>query len=462
MASPSIRPRMLVADDRGQIYDHPDLLLMCRRGDEWGLPRPDELMPLPDESELFMLPGRRAVGLNPETGETEVMEDWAVAAFAAPAHTLSAHPVYVTDEGAPMLPLFAYGAVGFANGRFYVCAKKVDEDVRQVFKGISRTKIERSAKQIMEQFPNNRLMQHLMQNCVLRYSCPAARNLCLGRYEAPVPTSRTCNARCIGCISQQEQGSKICATPQNRMSFTPTADEVLEVMLYHGRREAEKPVFSFGQGCEGEPLTEASLLIEAVRRFREAGGHGTVNLNSNASRPQAVADLADAGLTSLRVSLNSARPDVYARYYRPHGYSFDDVRQSIREARVRGVHVAVNLLYFPGVTDTEEEIEALIELFQSCGISFVQLRNLNIDPEYYPSLLEGIAFGPAVGLNNFRKRIRRACPWITFGYFNPYLGDKADLGETPLPGAYVPPDLMATLAEADEKADAGESGGEEE
>lgn len=31
-----------------------------------------------------------------------------------------------------MLPLFAYGAVGFANGRFYVCAKKVDEDVRQV------------------------------------------------------------------------------------------------------------------------------------------------------------------------------------------------------------------------------------------------------------------------------------------------------------------------------------------
>ena len=95
MASPSIRPRMLVADEQGNIYDHPDFLLMCRRGEEWSLPRPDELMPLPDESELFLLPGRRAVGLNPETGETEVMEDWAVAAFAAPAHTLTAHPVYV-------------------------------------------------------------------------------------------------------------------------------------------------------------------------------------------------------------------------------------------------------------------------------------------------------------------------------------------------------------------------------
>ena len=374
MASPSIRPHMLVADEQGNIYDHPDFLLLCRRGEEWSLPRPDELMPLPEESELFLLPGRRAVGLNPETGETEVMEDWAVAAFAAPAHTLTAHPVYMTDEGAPMLPLFAYGAVGFANGRFYVCAKKVDEDVRQVFKGISRGKIDRSARKIIEDFPDNRLMQHIMQNCTLRYGCPAAKNLSLGRYEAP-------------------------------------------------------------------------LLIESVRRYREAGGHGTINLNSNSSRPQAIAELAEAGLTSLRVSLNSARPEVYERYYRPHGYTFGDVRQSIIEARSRGVHVAVNLLYFPGITDTEEEIEALIELFQSTGISLVQLRNLNIDPEFYPSLLEGISFGPSVGLNNFRKRIRRACPWITYGYFNPYLGDKADLGDTPMPGEWKPAPLEVSEAE---------------
>ena len=64
MASPSIRPHMLVADEQGNIYDHPDFLLLCRRGEEWSLPRPDELMPLPEESELFLLPGRRAVGLN--------------------------------------------------------------------------------------------------------------------------------------------------------------------------------------------------------------------------------------------------------------------------------------------------------------------------------------------------------------------------------------------------------------
>ena len=55
MATSHPRPRMLLADDKGQIYDDPDLLMLCRKGNEWTLPRPDELMPLPPESELFLL-----------------------------------------------------------------------------------------------------------------------------------------------------------------------------------------------------------------------------------------------------------------------------------------------------------------------------------------------------------------------------------------------------------------------
>ncbi len=433
MAASSVRPRLVVADSEGRIYDHPDLLLLCRRGNEWALPRPDELMPLPEESELFLLPGRHAAGMDPETGAVEVLEDLAVAAFAAPAHTLTAHPVYSRDDDAPMLPLFAYGAVGFAGGRFYVCAKKVDDDPRQVFKGISRGTVNRKARELAARYPHNRLVQHLVDRCVLRYACPAARNLSLGRYEAPLPVSRTCNARCLGCISLQDKDSPIGTPPQCRMDFTPTADEVLEVMLHHTRNETRCPVLSFGQGCEGEPLTQAPLLVEAVRRYREQGGCATVNLNSNASLPDAVAELAEVGLTSLRVSLNSARPEVYTRYYRPHGYGFDDVRRSMKEARRRGVHVAANLLYFPGITDTEEETAALIELIAGTGTTMIQLRNLNIDPDYYLSVLEGIDFGPAAGLANFRKRLKRACPWLTFGYFNPWLGERADLEGVPLP-----------------------------
>ncbi len=418
MVSSSIRPCLVTADAAGNIYDNPELLMICRHGEEFGLPRPDELMPLPEESELFLLPGRLALGLDPETGEVETLDEQAVAAFVAPAHTLTGHPAYATQADAPVLPLFAYGAVGFAGGRFYVCAKKVDEDPRQVFKGIPPATLRKKAEVLLKRYPENRLMQHLVAKCALTYSCPAARNLCLGRYEAPLPVSRVCNARCIGCISQQEKGSRICATPQNRMSFTPTADEVLEVMRHHAGNEPD-PIFSFGQGCEGEPLTESALIADAVTRFRAEGGQGTININSNASLPEAVAKLAKAGITSLRVSCNSVRAESYARYYRPSGYEFADVRKSIDAAKAGGVFVSLNLLFFPGFTDTEAETAALVQLVNEAGVDCIQLRNLNIDPELYLDLMRGIETGPSLGFLNFRKRLKKECPNLQLGYFNP-------------------------------------------
>ncbi len=427
MAHDDLRPHLVVADAQGNIYDHPDLLMVCRRGSQWGLPRPDEMMPLPPESELFYLPGRRAAGLNEESGEIETLDELAVAAFAAPAHTLTAHPAYVSHDNAPLLPLFAYGAVGFAKGRFYICAKKVDEDPRQEFRHVKKSVLTQKVRELMRTYPENRLMQHIMQQCVMRYDCPAARNLALGRHEAPLPTSRVCNARCVGCISQQEADSPIVTTPQCRLEFCPSPQEIVEVMRHHEAQELEKPIYSFGQGCEGEPLTEAATLIEAVRLFRNGGGRGTVNLNSNASIPDAIEELGRVGLTSLRVSLNSAREEAYNAYYRPKGYTFAHVRQSLCKAREQNVFTSLNLLYFPGITDTEEEIDALSHIVGSTGVSFIQLRNLNIDPEMYLDLLKDIPMGPAVGFRNFKKRLRKMCPWLKFGYFNPWLGDKADI-----------------------------------
>ena len=442
MASSSIRPHLLVADADGNIYDHPDLFMVCRRGRDIALPRPEELIPLPEESELFLLPGRRALGFDPETGELEEQEEMAVAAFAAPAFTLNAHPAYVTGKDAPVLPLFAYGAVGFANNRFYVCAKKVDADPRQEFRNVPRAHLLKKANALMQRFPENRLIQHLVNKCALTYSCPAARNLCLGRYEAPLPVSRACNARCIGCISHQESGSKICATPQNRMAFTPTAAEIVEVMHFHSKNETEGPIYSFGQGCEGEPLTEATLIAEAVSRFRAEGGTGTVNINSNASMPVEVSRLAEAGLSSLRVSINSLRPEPYTRYYRPGNYTFDDVLQSIHIAKTHGLYVSLNLLFFPGFTDTEEETDALIALIQREQVDCIQLRNLNIDPELYLDLMQGIETGPCLGFINFRKRLKKECPRLHLGYFNPTVdkGEDSPSGEATIEGQVISSD----------------------
>jgi hypothetical protein len=233
---------MVMADEKGNIYDDPRLLMVCRRGGEWALPRPDELIPLPRESELFLLPGRRAVGLDPDNGVIECAGQTAVAAFAAPGHTISAHPAYNTEAGASLLPFFAYGAVGFAGGRLYVCARRVDADPRQQFAGVAKTRTEQNALSLLRQYPRNRLIRHIVNNCVLRYACPAARNFALGRYEAPLPTQQACNARCLGCISEQDADSPVPVTPQCRLSFTPEIGEIVEVMRLHGQREIRQPI----------------------------------------------------------------------------------------------------------------------------------------------------------------------------------------------------------------------------
>jgi len=425
MARTKIQPRLVFADPNGDIYDHPDLSMLVRRGRELAPPRPDEIIPLPPESELFLLPGRSAVGLNPQTGRVEALEENAVAAFVCPAYTLSASAAYHTRKDAPRLPLFAYGAVGFAEDRFWIAARRVDLDKRQVFTGIDPERIRKGAAGLMKKFPDNRLVNHLA-GCALTYGCPAAKNLALGRFEAPLPTARQCNAGCVGCISLQPKNSGFPST-QQRIAFTPTPGEIVQIMTEHARRE-KRPVFSFGQGCEGEPLTEAETIARAVADFRARGGPGTVNINTNASLPETIEPLARAGLTSIRVSLNSADPDLYRAYYRPGGYDFDSVRRTIARAKQADLFVSLNFLFFPGVSDTESELAALAWLVEEHRVDFIQMRNLNLDPELYLEILPDKRLGPCMGLKNFMKRLKKACAWVEFGYFNPYLGDTAETG----------------------------------
>jgi pyruvate-formate lyase-activating enzyme len=412
----TVHPRLVYADEEGNIFDHPELRLLCRKGEHVLPPGPRDIVPLPEGSDIFLLPGRNALGMNPESGEFEYLEANAVAAFVSPGYTLTGAAAYLAEPDSGPLPLFAYAAVGYADGTFWVCSNRTDSDPRQQFGDIPDQAIERGARALLKRHPENRLVQHLA-HCALQYCCPAAKNLALGRYEAPLPTAAACNANCVGCISHQPEDSQFPPT-QQRIRFRPTPEEITQIMHTHARSEA-KPIFSFGQGCEGEPLTEAETIRRAIAQYRDNGGVGTININTNASLPETVPPLARAGLNSIRVSLNSVRSELYTPYFRPAGYSLGDVMATIRTAKEEGLFVSLNYLYFPGVNDTEEEFEALAELVETTRIDFIQLRNLNLDPELYLRTIPAPGT-PAMGLGNFRKRLKKHFPWLEFGYFNPY------------------------------------------
>jgi pyruvate-formate lyase-activating enzyme len=204
----------------------------------------------------------------------------------------------------------------------------------------------------------------------------------------------------------------------DRIPFTPTPEEIAEVALLHLSRVPDG-VVSFGQGCEGEPLTVADTLISAVRLIRKARDDGTVNLNTNGSRPDKVAALAGAGLDSIRLSVNSFRPAVYDAYYRPRGFAVSDVLASGRIVRDSGGFVSVNLLVFPGVTDTPADLDATLSGLRAVGADLVQMRNLNIDPGVYLDAIGREDAGKPIGIATAMERMKAEFPDLRFGYFNP-------------------------------------------
>jgi pyruvate-formate lyase-activating enzyme len=312
----------------------------------------------------------------------------------------------------------------------------VDPDPRQDIERFDPAEVARRTRRRLAREPGNRLLRHLGR-CSLEYGCPAARNLFLGRWEAPLPTSPTCNARCLGCISLQE-GSGVCAT-QERIDFVPSAEEVCGVAVPHLQRAA-RAVASFGQGCEGEPLMQWRLLEKSAQGIRRATGRGTLNLNTNASLPEPLVALRDAGLDSIRVSLNSCRPEYYRRYYRPQGYDLSDVLRAARGFKAAGGFVSLNYFVLPGFTDEPEELEALYGFLGESGADLIQLRNLNIDPEWY---LSGIGHtsaehapggqapaghasgGEPLGILRWLAALRERFPALAFGYYNPCLDPAA-------------------------------------
>jgi len=408
----------LYSDGEGNIFEDTSLYALGRAGwDAMEVPV-DDWIELPEGGNLYELPGRKGIGMDVITGNLRLCEKgWAVAAFIPPAHTGLFIAAYETEPDAPTLPLFCYTAAAWMDDKFYVPAVRIEQDIRQECAGYNQEKIEHGTKQLLEHYPNNRLVKHLMENCCMTYTCPAARNLSLGRWECPVPASPACNANCIGCISFQPQEEEIVST-QDRLTFKPTVEEIVEFTVPH-LMNAPYPIISFGQGCEGEPLLMWETIRDSIKEIRKHTQKGSININTNGSMPKAVKALCEAGLNSIRVSTNSAQESIYTPYYRPNNYKFDDIIESLKVVTSYGGWTSINYFVFPGMTDTVAEYEALRKLIIETDLKMIQWRNFNIDPDWYLGKLNIVEPQELLGVKQLMELIKEEFPNLKFGYFNP-------------------------------------------
>lgn len=418
-------PKLVFADSEGKIYDHPDLEMAAKSGDEIVKVKDEELIPLPYGSKLFIMSESQAVGWDESSEKFLFMERikvgrkrvrcFAVSAFLAPAYTRTLLPATHYEGEPPILPLWAYTAIGWKDGKFCVAARRIDPSAKWDPDNYDDRGLAKRVKRRIESDPENRLIRQLAR-CAMEYHCFAAKNAFWGRWECPIPVSPVCNSNCVGCLSLQPD--ETCPSSHERIDFAPTADEIAKVAIPH-LKNAEDPIVSFGQGCEGDPILQAKNLEEAIIKIRAETDGGRININTNGSRPKSVDKLCQAGLDSIRVSLNSPTEDLYNSYYRPRGYKFSEVVESIKTAKADNIFTSINLLVFPGVTDLESEVDNLMKLVDETGLDLIQMRNLSIDPNLYLKSLPPLnSRGKKVGMTNLIELLKRTFPKLQLGYFN--------------------------------------------
>jgi len=411
-------PYILYSDGKGQIFEDTSLYALGRTGWDAVPVDTEDWIPLPNGGNLYELPGRRGIGIDVASGEMRLCEKgWAVAAFVPPAYTGLYLAPYETADDAPTLPLFCYTAAAWFDHQFYVTAIRIEKDIRQEKSGYDDNLIKDGVAKFTAAYPTNRLVKHLADTCCNTYHCPAARNFFIGRWECPIPSSPACNANCLGCISFQPEEETIVSS-HDRLTFRPTAQEIVEYTVPH-LETAPYPIISWGQGCEGEPLLMWPTIKESILEIRKHTQKGSININTNGSDPKAVKELMDAGLNSIRVSLNSFRNEIYTPYYRPNNYKLEDIIESLKVVTDNGGWASINYFVFPGMTDNVEEVEALLKAIEYTKLNLIQWRNFNIDPDWYLGNIGVTDTGECYGVHQMMKIVKEEFPHVKFGYFNP-------------------------------------------
>lgn len=416
-------PYMLYADKDGQIYDHPYFRMAAFSGSAPSVLKKEDLIPMPEFSKLFFIPECPPVGIDPSTGEYRtvsqveidgsIIDCYAVAAFLEPGLVRSHLPAVDYSPKSYVLPMWAYTAVGFKDERYWAAGFRIEYNHKWDPRNYDDRELVPAIQKYKKEHGSGPLVEHLI-NCATVNHCFAAKNLFLKRWEAPLPVSQACNAACLGCLSLQPEHS--CEASQKRISFRPSKKEIVSLAVEH-LKTAPEPIVSFGQGCEGEPLTEHELIADSIKEIRRQTGKGTINLNTNGSWPERIRELARSGLDSIRISLNSARAEFYQAYYCPGNYDFTDVVSSISMSREMGLYTMINYLVFPGITDQEEEIEALRHLIKEKGVNFIHLKNLDIDPQFYMEKMPASS-SSAVGMKEMVALLDEEFSDLELGYFN--------------------------------------------
>ena len=170
---------------------------------------------------------------------------------------------------------------------------------------------------------------------------------------------------------------------------------------------------------------------------RSAKDHpdATIHINTNGSRPKVLQGLIDAGCNSVRISAISFTDPVFRAYYRPVGYTIEDVIECGRVMSRSGGQVCLNLLTFPGLTDSSAELDRTPPRWGRWAPNQIQWRSLNCDHDWLVDVLaaRGLLPEDGIGLAAAYQHLVDRLPGVTHGNFTRPVVDGPGLSSAPRP-----------------------------
>jgi len=129
-------PFYALCDSKGRIFEHPRFRMAGFSGNALPLWKKRISFPCPNSASFFFIPDCPPVGMDPETGQYRTVTKvkvhgatercYGVAAFLEPGLVRSHLPAADYRPKAYLLPMWAYTAVGFREGRYWAAGFRIE------------------------------------------------------------------------------------------------------------------------------------------------------------------------------------------------------------------------------------------------------------------------------------------------------------------------------------------------
>jgi len=175
-----------------------------------------------------------------------------------------------------------------------------------------------------------------------------------------VSVTDRCNLRCVYCMPPEG----IQWRPHSGILRYEEITEIIRVAADQGVRDVRL--------TGGEPLIRPNLAA-LVRMIAEIPGIEDISLTTNGLLLDSLAPiLADAGLKRVNISLDTLKPERFARITR--GGSFDKVMKGIAAAQAAGLRpIKINAVMVRGFNDDEMEDLARLSIDFGWHVRFIEL-----------------------------------------------------------------------------------------